>query len=375
MSEAAILVLSEELVSKTRDVVERRKKIEELLEKAEVSKSEVSADIYERVAGDYNTRLADMAAEYYPLRDEMISALQCIRNEEHRLRHELGEINDRLEEVRFRAKVGEFSNEELQQKEKDSKGDASEFERQIATVEKTFETASELLGPDIDKIAVDVEAEQQSKPDHEAESQPVSDAADDGSEPEPPSSTPPVENKLEDSESDNQNFMLDEPAAQAIPEPVEEEQAEPPLLEEVAGEADLSMPQSMVVNQIPPNAKLGDDTVFLSPAALSSINNQNDDQLQTAVLICSKPTAGKRWQIQAQGLVLGRSDSCDVMIEGRRVSRRHAIIQAEDSNFFVEDVSSGGGVEVNSKRVEKKQQLNSGDKIEVGADVFVFEFQ
>ncbi|MGI9285572.1 MAG: FHA domain-containing protein [Pseudomonadales bacterium] len=368
MSDTPILVLSEQLVSKTSDIVERRKQIEELLEKAEDLKTEVNADIYERVADDYKTRLADIAVEYHPLRDEMISDLQCIRNEESRLRNELGEINDMLEEIRFRAKVGEFSEEELRQKEEESKGDAGQLERQIATIEKTFETASELLGSDIDKIAAAAEVEQQSKPADESESQPVSDAVDDGSG--------SVENKLQDSAGGSQNSMSDEAAVQVIHELAEEEQAEPPLLKEVAREAVSSLPEPVVEDQMFPNAGLGGDTVFLNApaAAMSPVNDRNDDQLQTAVLICSKP-AGNQWHIHAQGLVLGRSDSCDVMIAGRSVSRRHAIIQASDGNFFVEDVSSGGGVEVNSKRVEKKQQLNSGDKIEVGADVFVFEVQ
>ena len=54
------------------------------------------------------------------------------------------------------------------------------------------------------------------------------------------------------------------------------------------------------------------------------------------------------------------------------MSRRHAIIRMVDGNFFREDASNGGGVEVNRKRVDKKQPISSGDRIQVALAVFTF---
>ncbi len=62
--------------------------------------------------------------------------------------------------------------------------------------------------------------------------------------------------------------------------------------------------------------------------------------------------SGSQWQLR-------RDDRGN-----QRFKTRHAVIHvAKGNSFFVEDVSSGGGVEVNSKCVEKRQQLYPGDKI------------
>lgn len=372
MSDTPMLVLSEELVSKTRHIVERRRQIEALLKKAEDSRSEVKPDIYQRVTADYNSRLADLAAEYHPLRDEMVSNLERIRSEESRLRNILEGINDLLEELRFRARLGEFSDDELQLKEKESKGEASEIESLIATIEDSFATAGDLLGPDIDKIAATTEAEQQFKPNHEPEAEPMPDVVESGPEQEPVSMSP-AGGQLDESGSDSQEATPDEPVAPATPEPANAEQSDPPLLEELASQADLAKTQSIAEDPILPDAKLGSDTVFLGKpfAVQPPAADQGNAELRAAVLKSSKAD-GKEWQVQPQGLVLGRSDSCDVKIEGKTVSRHHAIIHVADGNFLIEDVSSGGGVEVNRKRVDKKQSLSSGDRIQVALAVFTF---
>ncbi len=372
MSDTPILVLSEELVSKTRAVVERRRQIEALLANAEDSRSEVKPDIYQRVTADYNNRLVDVTAEYQPLRDEMVSNLERIRNEESRLRNTLEAINDLLEELRFRARLGEFSEEELQLKEKESKGAASEIDGLIATIESTFATAGDLLGPDIDKIAASAEAEQQSKPNHEQEAEPIPDVAESAPEQEPVSMSP-AGDQLDESGSDSQELTPDESAAPATLEPADIEKSDPPLLEEVASLADSAQAQSMAEDPDLPDAKLGSDTVFLSKplAAQPTVADQSNAELRAAVLKSSS-AGGEEWQVHPQGLVLGRSDSCDVKIEGKTVSRHHAIIRVADGNFFIEDVSSGGGVEVNRKRVDKQQPLSSGDRIQVALAVFTF---
>lgn len=371
MSDTPILVLSEELVSKTRDVVERRHQIEALLANAEDSRSEVKPDIYQRVTADYNSRLADVTAEYQPLRDEMVSNLERIRNEESRLRNTLEGINDLLEELRFRARLGEFSEEELQLKEKESKGAASKINGLIATIENTFATAGDLLGPDFDKIAVSTEAEQESKPNHEQEAEPIPDVAESAPEQEPVSMSP-AGGQLDESGSDSQELTPDESAAPATLEPADAEK-DPPLLEEVASLADSAQAQPMAEDPDLPNAELGSDTVFLSkPLAVQpAAADQSNAELRAAVLKSSR-AGGEEWQVHPQGLVLGRSDSCDVKIEGKTVSRQHAIIRVADGNFFIEDVSSGGGVEVNRKRVDKQQPLSSGDRVQVALAVFTF---
>jgi phosphoserine phosphatase RsbU/P len=63
--------------------------------------------------------------------------------------------------------------------------------------------------------------------------------------------------------------------------------------------------------------------------------------------------------------VIGRDKTCDVRVAGVEVSRRHAqIVQAGDE-FFVEDMGSANGTQVNGERILKRTRLRANDRIEV----------
>ena len=80
------LTLADDLVSSTRDIVERRSRVESLLEKAEGKKGKVSDKIYARVRADYDAQLRAIGEEYSPMRDRVQTELKKIRTEERRLR-------------------------------------------------------------------------------------------------------------------------------------------------------------------------------------------------------------------------------------------------------------------------------------------------
>ena len=81
---------------------------------------------------------------------------------------------------------------------------------------------------------------------------------------------------------------------------------------------------------------------------------------------------GERHDVSKGSLVLGRSRDCDVTLADPNVSRRHAEIRAENGSYWVVDLNSTNGVEVNGKRVQRAR-LEQGDRILLGQTELVFE--
>jgi transcriptional regulator with PAS, ATPase and Fis domain len=72
----------------------------------------------------------------------------------------------------------------------------------------------------------------------------------------------------------------------------------------------------------------------------------------------STPLVGER-------LLVGRSSSCDVVLDGREVSRTHAEIRVQDGLAIIRDVKSRNGVRVNGVNVTEAP-LAQGDVVRLG---------
>jgi predicted component of type VI protein secretion system len=86
-------------------------------------------------------------------------------------------------------------------------------------------------------------------------------------------------------------------------------------------------------------------------------------------------TDGKRLVVAAAGATLGRSRSCDVVLDDANVSRRHAEVRPRGGGWFVADLGSTNGVTVNGTRIERAHALKPGDRIELGTTTLTFELE
>jgi adenylate cyclase len=69
---------------------------------------------------------------------------------------------------------------------------------------------------------------------------------------------------------------------------------------------------------------------------------------------------------------LGRSSENVVVIPSDRASRRHAIIHAQEGEFWLIDLGSINGTSVNQRRVQQPIRLNAGDSITIAGHDFRF---
>jgi pSer/pThr/pTyr-binding forkhead associated (FHA) protein len=75
---------------------------------------------------------------------------------------------------------------------------------------------------------------------------------------------------------------------------------------------------------------------------------------------------GTRYEVKQRRVVIGRSRECDVQLSDTNVSRRHAELRQEGASYWIVDLGSTNGLEVNGKRV-KRAKLTDGDTITLGS--------
>lgn len=77
-------------------------------------------------------------------------------------------------------------------------------------------------------------------------------------------------------------------------------------------------------------------------------------------------------ELSEQRIVIGRDESCDFIIPGMQVSRRHLSITAVQGGYLLRDESANGTI-VNGRRVAGTYLLGHGDLLEIGEEELRFE--
>ena len=114
--------------------------------------------------------------------------------------------------------------------------------------------------------------------------------------------------------------------------------------------------------------------VFKTPvAATAAVSAAEAEELGLA----HEPRAflsvgGKRHELTSERAVLGRSRECDITLEDANVSRRHAEVRHEAGAWWIVDLGSTNGIEVNGERTNRAR-LNHEDRVVLGRTEVVFE--
>ncbi|MDE2777039.1 MAG: FHA domain-containing protein [Chloroflexota bacterium] len=75
------------------------------------------------------------------------------------------------------------------------------------------------------------------------------------------------------------------------------------------------------------------------------------------------------WLLDRAEMVLGREESCDIVIPVRQISRQHLRIITEGGSAVVEDLRSKNGTWVNGYRLTGMRELEDGDEIRIAKDI------
>jgi hypothetical protein len=80
---------------------------------------------------------------------------------------------------------------------------------------------------------------------------------------------------------------------------------------------------------------------------------------------------GQEHRIERRRIVIGRSKDCDIQLGDPNVSRRHAEVRQEGASYWIVDLDSTNGIEVNGRRL-KRAKLEDGDRVTLGSTEITF---
>src|SRR5436190_22419516 len=71
---------------------------------------------------------------------------------------------------------------------------------------------------------------------------------------------------------------------------------------------------------------------------------------------------------QKDGVLIGRLDTCDIVLDHKTVSRVHAAINFRNGKYFIVNLSSSNVITLNGRRLRPEQDdvLADGDTIQIG---------
>ncbi len=97
----------------------------------------------------------------------------------------------------------------------------------------------------------------------------------------------------------------------------------------------------------------------------------NDQKRSVPVLVVMDgPEANKSFAIEQDEVVVGREETCDIVLRERQISREHIRIFRADGRYYVEDKNSRNGTWVNGKKLENDiRELYDNDEIHIALAV------
>lgn len=91
------------------------------------------------------------------------------------------------------------------------------------------------------------------------------------------------------------------------------------------------------------------------------------------VIIGPARHAGKVFPLSRTEMTIGHSDTADIVVNDRYLSRRHALLSLDGGELTVHDLNSTGGTFVNDERADGPRVLRSGDQVRFADLLAVFE--
>jgi Protein of unknown function (DUF3662)/FHA domain len=117
----------------------------------------------------------------------------------------------------------------------------------------------------------------------------------------------------------------------------------------------------------PSQPQPGATMVYRKPVETEAVSAE---ELGLGREIVSLTVNGTKHELEGRA-VIGRAKDCDIQLPDPNVSRRHAEVRQEGAAYWVIDLDSTNGTEVNGRR-QKRAKLRQGDRITVGSTELVF---
>ena len=121
---------------------------------------------------------------------------------------------------------------------------------------------------------------------------------------------------------------------------------------------------------IPEPAEAG-ATMIYKPRAPQPTEAASPVELGVEREIVTLSVNGEKYEVSKRRTLIGRSKECDIQIDDPSASRRHAELRQEGTAYWIVDLDSTNGLEVNGMRTQRAK-LDHGDKVTIGSTDIAF---
>jgi phosphoserine phosphatase RsbU/P len=84
------------------------------------------------------------------------------------------------------------------------------------------------------------------------------------------------------------------------------------------------------------------------------------------IQILNGPFTGRLYTLERDVTIIGRNPECDVVLQPKSVSRKHAAIVRQRGGFLIKDIGSTRGTYVNGQKLTQPVPLQEGQTIQIG---------
>lgn len=93
----------------------------------------------------------------------------------------------------------------------------------------------------------------------------------------------------------------------------------------------------------------------------------------TKRLVLLQDGQAKTFDLGENDVFIGRLPECELQLVSNMVSRKHARVYRDGTDYFIEDLGSGNGTFLNGQKLERAQKLKSNDRLKFGPILVRYE--
>lgn len=311
-SEEVQFPLNLRLLEESAKIKEERGVIRERLAKIEESKTQVSETVYHKVKTDYLEQLNNNTNQLLEKKQDIDRELSTLYEAKKKVESNVASRRETIEEIQFRQSLGEYNKGDYHKIADEENEKLGKFEKILSAIKSNIKKYESLF--------------------------------------------------------EGEEGLGDEPPAPEAP---------PPL------------PPSVRTKEIPPSAEeeydigKGDgyfgtvtEDVPLSEGTAETTNKEIEAP-PAASIAAAKLTIiegdgkGSEYVLIEEEMTLGRASSNFIVLKEAKVSRQHASLKRQGTDFLISDLHSSNGVFVNDEKI-KEHALSNGDIIKIGDFVMKF---
>jgi hypothetical protein len=122
---------------------------------------------------------------------------------------------------------------------------------------------------------------------------------------------------------------------------------------------------------VPEAAAEAGATMIYKPRAPQPTQAATPQELGVEREVVTLSVNGEKYEVSKRRMLIGRSKECDIQIDDPSASRRHAELRQEGTAYWIVDLDSTNGLEVNGMRTQRAK-LDHGDKVTIGSTDIAF---